>query len=72
MTTRYFVPSTAAYVGKDVVFVGGGDSALDWCVMLGSGEVATAVNNVAVHIDPDAQLVPGHSTDVPHAVPVHA
>jgi thioredoxin reductase (NADPH) len=25
--------------------------------------VATAVNNAAVHIDPSAQLFPGHSTD---------
>ena len=50
MTTRYVVPSRAAYVGKVVVIVGGGGSA----------------------IDPDAQLFPGHSTDVTRAVPVPA
>ncbi|MGI8522446.1 MAG: NAD(P)/FAD-dependent oxidoreductase [Nocardioides sp.] len=38
-------------------------------ISVGFGEVATAVNNAAVHIDPNAQLFPGHSTDVPHAVP---
>ena len=41
-------------------------------IAVGFGEVATAVNNAAVHIDPDAQLFPGHSTDTPHAVPVPA
>jgi thioredoxin reductase (NADPH) len=41
-------------------------------IAVGFGEVATAVNNAAVHIDPDAQLFPGHSTDQPHAVPVPA
>lgn len=41
-------------------------------ISVGFGEVATAVNNAAVHINPDAQLFPGHSTDVPHAVPVPA
>jgi len=30
----YFVPSSAAYVGTDVVIVGGGDSAVDWALML--------------------------------------
>ena len=38
-------------------------------IAVGFGEVATAVNNAAVHLDPDAQLFPGHSTDTPHAVP---
>jgi thioredoxin reductase len=38
-------------------------------ISVGFGEVATAVNNAAVHIDPLAQLFPGHSTDQPHAVP---
>ena len=41
-------------------------------IAVGFGEVATAVNNAAVHIDPEAQLFPGHSTDVPHAVPAPA
>ena len=41
-------------------------------IAVGFGEAATAVNNAAVHIDPDAQLFPGHSTDVPHEVPVPA
>ncbi|MBL7255561.1 NAD(P)/FAD-dependent oxidoreductase [Paractinoplanes lichenicola] len=30
---------------------------------VGFGEVATAVNNAAVELDPDAALFPGHSTD---------
>jgi thioredoxin reductase (NADPH) len=30
----FFVPSLAAYAGKDVVIVGGGDSAFDWAVAL--------------------------------------
>lgn len=41
-------------------------------IAVGFGEVATAVNNAAVHIDPDAQLFPGHSTDAPHQVPAPA
>jgi thioredoxin reductase (NADPH) len=41
-------------------------------IAVGFGEVATAVNNAAVHIDPDAQLFPGHSTDQPHPVAVPA
>jgi thioredoxin reductase (NADPH) len=31
---EFFVPSFAPYAGKDVVIVGGGDSAFDWCVNL--------------------------------------
>jgi len=34
-------------------------------IAVGFGEVATAVNNAAVHLDPSAQLFPGHSTDGP-------
>ena len=41
-------------------------------IAVGFGEVATAVNNAAVHIDPAAQLFPGHSTDNPASVPVPA
>jgi thioredoxin reductase (NADPH) len=32
-------------------------------ISVGFGEVATAVNNAAVELDPSAQLFPGHSTD---------
>jgi thioredoxin reductase (NADPH) len=32
-------------------------------IAVGFGEVATAVNNAAVALDPDASLFPGHSTD---------
>jgi thioredoxin reductase len=39
-------------------------------ISVGFGEVATAVNNAALHVDPGAQLFPGHSTDLPHDVPV--
>ncbi len=39
-------------------------------ISVGFGEVATAVNNAAVELDPDAQLFPGHSSDnAPVAVP---
>jgi thioredoxin reductase (NADPH) len=41
-------------------------------IAVGFGEVATAVNNAAVYMDPRAQLFPGHSTDLPHTVPVPA
>jgi thioredoxin reductase len=33
-------------------------------IAVGFGEVATAVNNAAVELDPDASLAPGHSSDV--------
>jgi thioredoxin reductase len=32
-------------------------------ISVGFGEVATAVNNATVDLDPEAQLFPGHSTD---------
>ncbi|WP_134765221.1 NAD(P)/FAD-dependent oxidoreductase [Nocardioides sp. 1609] len=35
-------------------------------ISVGFGEAATAVNNAAVHVNPEAQLFPGHSTDDPH------
>jgi thioredoxin reductase len=39
-------------------------------ISVGFGEVATAVNNAAVEIDPQADLFPGHSTDeAPAPVP---
>jgi thioredoxin reductase (NADPH) len=42
-------------------------------ISVGFGEVATAVNNAAVELDPAAQLFPGHSTDgAPAPLPVPA
>lgn len=41
-------------------------------ISVGFGEVATAVNNAGVFIDPEAQLFPGHSTDADPRVPVSA
>ena len=41
---EYIVPSYAPYAGKDVVVVGGGDSAVDWA--LGLEEVAASVTLV--------------------------
>ncbi|MEV1064871.1 NAD(P)/FAD-dependent oxidoreductase [Streptomyces sp. NPDC050263] len=35
-------------------------------ISVGFGEVATAVNNAATVIDPEAQLFPGHSTEKEH------
>jgi thioredoxin reductase len=34
-------------------------------ISVGFGEVATAVNNAATVLDPEAALFPGHSTDRP-------
>jgi len=40
-------------------------------ISVGFGEVATAVNNAAVELDPEAPLFPGHSSDnAPTPVPV--
>jgi thioredoxin reductase (NADPH) len=36
-------------------------------IAVGFGEVATAVNNAAHHIDPEQPVFPGHSTDSPAA-----
>src|SRR3546814_17660158 len=54
---EFFVPSFAPYQDKDVVIVGGGDSAFDW----------------AVHLEPLARsvtLVPRRDAFRPHAPPV--
>jgi ferredoxin/flavodoxin---NADP+ reductase len=41
---EFFVPSFAPYAGKDVVIVGGGDSAFDWALNL--GPVASSITLV--------------------------
>ena len=41
-------------------------------ISVGFGEVATAVNNAAVFLDPTAHVFPGHTSNEPHDVPVPA
>lgn len=53
----YAAGDAAAYPGK----VG--------LIVVGFGEAATAVNNAAVYLDPEAELAPGHSTDSDLAPP---
>ncbi|MGZ4426410.1 MAG: NAD(P)/FAD-dependent oxidoreductase [Nocardioidaceae bacterium] len=72
---RHLVVDSAMRTNLPGVFAAGDIADYDGKVRLiavGFGEVATAVNNAAVHLDPDAQLFPGHSTDLPHDVPVPA
>jgi thioredoxin reductase (NADPH) len=63
---RHIVVDSAMRTARTGVFAAGDVVDYDGKVRListGFGEVATAVNNAAVHVDPDAQLFPGHSTD---------
>jgi thioredoxin reductase len=72
---RHFVVDTTMATNVAGVFAAGDITDYRGKVRLiavGFGEVATAINNAAVHIDPEAQLFPGHSTDEPHHVPVVA
>lgn len=69
---RHLVVDSAMRTTLDGVFAAGDIVDYDGKVRLiavGFGEVATAVNNAAVHLDPAAQLFPGHSTDNPAPVP---
>lgn len=68
---RHLVVDSAMRTNVPGVFAAGDITDYDGKVRLiavGFGEVATAVNNAAVHIDPSAQLFPGHSTDQPHEI----
>ncbi len=68
---RHLVVDSAMRTNLPGVYAAGDITDYDGKVRLiavGFGEVATAVNNAAVHIDPGAQLFPGHSTDQPHEV----
>lgn len=72
---RHLVVDSAMRTNLPGVFAAGDVTDYDGKVRLiavGFGEVATAVNNAAVHIDPETQLFPGHSTDTPHEVPAPA
>lgn len=68
---RHLVVDTAMRTNLPGVFAAGDITDYDGKVRLiavGFGEVATAINNAAVHLDPAAQLFPGHSTDVAHPI----
>jgi thioredoxin reductase len=70
---RHLVVDAAMRTNVPGVFAAGDITDYDGKVRLiavGFGEVATAVNNAAVHVDPGADLFPGHSTD--NAPPVAA
>lgn len=74
---RHLVVDSAMRTNVAGIFAAGDITDYDGKVRLiavGFGEVATAVNNAATHLDPDAQLFPGHSTDnpAPVSVPVPA
>ncbi|MCW2917333.1 MAG: NAD(P)/FAD-dependent oxidoreductase [Actinomycetia bacterium] len=69
---RHLVVDSAMRTNVPGIYAAGDVTDYDGKVRLiavGFGEVATAVNNAAVHIDPDAQLFPGHSTDNLASVP---
>ncbi|NJC73772.1 NAD(P)/FAD-dependent oxidoreductase [Planosporangium thailandense] len=70
---RHLVVDSAMRTNVPGIFAAGDIADYDGKVRLiavGFGEVATAVNNAAVHLDPDAQLFPGHSTDSPASAPL--
>jgi thioredoxin reductase len=72
---RHLVVDSMMRTNVDGIFSAGDITDYDGKVRLiavGFGEVATAVNNAAVHLDPAAQLFPGHSTDNPASEPVMA
>ncbi|MGZ4541885.1 MAG: NAD(P)/FAD-dependent oxidoreductase [Mycobacteriaceae bacterium] len=63
---RHIAVDSAMRTARPGVYAAGDITEYDGKVRLiavGYGEVATAVNNAAVFINPDAQLFPGHSTD---------
>ncbi|GLW98518.1 NAD(P)/FAD-dependent oxidoreductase [Microtetraspora sp. NBRC 16547] len=69
---RHLVVDSAMRTNVPGIYAAGDITDYDGKVRLiavGFGEVATAVNNAAVHIDPNAQLFPGHSTDNPASAP---
>lgn len=72
---RHLVVDTAMRTSIPGVFAAGDITDYDGKVRLisvGFGEVATAVNNAAVHLDPTAHVFPGHTSNEPHDVPVPA
>jgi thioredoxin reductase (NADPH) len=69
---RHIVVDSAMRTNQPGIFAAGDITDYDGKVRLvavGFGEVALAVNNAAVHIDPQQALFPGHSTDAAPQVP---
>jgi ferredoxin/flavodoxin---NADP+ reductase len=72
---RHLVVDTAMRTNLPGVFAAGDITDYEGKVRLisvGFGEVATAVNNAAVFLDPNAHVFPGHTSNEPHDVPVPA
>lgn len=72
---RHLVVDTAMRTSIAGVFAAGDITEYPGKVRLisvGFGEVATAVNNAAVHLDPHAHVFPGHTSNEPHDVAVPA
>lgn len=66
LDNRHVVVDTRMSAGVAGIYAAGDITHYDGKVRLisvGFGEVATAVNNAAVYLDPGAALFPGHSTD---------
>jgi thioredoxin reductase (NADPH) len=67
ITRRAVAVDTTMRTARDRIYAAGDIAAYPGKVKLiatGFGEAATAVNNIAVALDPDAHLFPGHSSDV--------
>jgi len=64
---RAVAVDTTMRTARDRIYAAGDIAAYPGKVKLiatGFGEAATAVNNIAVALDPEAHLFPGHSSDV--------
>ncbi|HEV7652194.1 MAG TPA: NAD(P)/FAD-dependent oxidoreductase [Actinophytocola sp.] len=67
ITRRAVAVDTTMRTARENIYAAGDIAAYPGKVKLiatGFGEAATAVNNIAVALDPDAHLFPGHSSDV--------
>jgi thioredoxin reductase (NADPH) len=67
ITRRAVAVDTTMRTMREKIYAAGDIAAYPGKVKLiatGFGEAATAVNNIAVALDPDAHLFPGHSSDV--------
>jgi thioredoxin reductase (NADPH) len=67
ITRRAVAVDTTMKTARDRIYAAGDIAAYEGKVKLiatGFGEAATAVNNIAVALNPEAHLFPGHSSDV--------